>query len=321
MKIYWSDREGKSPPLRATFHTQSFSAKEGNTFKAEFVELPDPISIRVVKKTYFPTYKNWEKGVEKALKLIRNKELEKVVLCRTCTLELEKEPDPFAIASALKQKAEGAFIFCLQSGSESFLGATPERLFLRHGDQIISEAVAGTRRRGQTSEEDQKLQKELLSSKKDLQEINPVQTYLQEVLSPFCLSPPLLTPISIHQTHNVQHLYSLCSGKLKGGVTDEKILSALHPTPALCGSPKQKAYSLIKELEPFERGLYGGVIGWSTPESSEWIVGIRSCLIQGKTATLFSGTGIVEGSDPKKEWDELNQKLKIYKEIFLYNNF
>lgn len=258
----------------------------------------------------------WIAGVEKALALIRRSELEKVVLARTCTLELAEAPDPFALTAALKQKAQGAFVFCVQSDTEAFLGATPERLFVRNQRQILSEAIAGTRRRGKTSSEDTKLGKQLLKSEKDLREFSPVQIYLQNALSPLCVAPPSFTPISIHQTQNVQHLYSRCSGRLKETVTDEEILLHLHPTPALCGTPKNKAYSVIRELEPFERGLYGGAIGWTTPEASEWIVGIRSCLIRGRTATLFSGTGIVEGSDPEEEWDELNQKLKLYEGIF-----
>jgi menaquinone-specific isochorismate synthase len=259
----------------------------------------------------------WIAGVEKALDLIQRKELEKVVLARTCTLELATAPDPFAIAAALKQKAQGAFVFCVQSDTEAFLGATPERLFVRNNREILSEAIAGTRRRGKTASEDENLAAQLLASEKDLREFSPVQTYLHNALSPLCIAPPKFTPISIHQTQNVQHLYSRCSGKLKETATDEEILLNLHPTPALCGTPKNKAYSVIHELEPFERGLYGGAIGWTTPEASEWIVGIRSCFIQGKTATLFSGTGIVEGSDPEEEWDELNQKLKLYEGVFI----
>ena len=259
----------------------------------------------------------WIQGVEKALDLIRRKELEKVVLARTCTLELETAPDPFAIAAALKAKAQGAFVFCVQSENEAFLGATPERLFVRNHREILSEAIAGTRTRGKTKAEDESLGAQLLSSEKDLREFSPVQVYLKNALSPLCIASPTFTPISIHQTQNVQHLYSKCSGKLKAVATDEEILQSLHPTPALCGTPKDKAFSVIRELEPFERGLYGGAIGWSTPEASEWIVGIRSCLIKGKTATLYSGTGIVEGSDPEEEWDELNQKLKLYDGIFI----
>lgn len=313
--LYWADREGNPPHAHCTFHFRPFDSGIDFSFSPEYVALPPPCSFKVLKKTYFPSYKVWKSGVQKALDCIRRKELEKVVLSRICVLELASPPDPFAIAAALKQKAQGAFVFCMQTHSESFLGASPERLFIRKDRKLISEAIAGTRPRGKTLVQDERLRKALLESAKDLREFSPVQTYLQSALSPLCVNPLSFTPISVHQTQNVQHLYSRCSGTLKKAVTDEEILSSLHPTPALCGMPTKKAYSLIQELEPFDRGLFGGAIGWTTPESSEWIVGIRSCLIKGNTATLFSGTGIVEGSDPEEEWEELNQKIKLYDRI------
>lgn len=303
MKVYWSDREGKPAPVGAVFSWRPFDA----------ASLTPPTD-----KGYLPSREKWIEVVEKALALIQRKELDKVVLARLCTLELKNTPDPFAIAAALQKKAQGAFVFCLPLGNETFLGATPERLFARRGRTILSEAVAGTRRRGKTLEEDQQLQRELLASAKDLREFTPVQAHLQNALSPLCVAPPTFSPVTVHQTQNVQHLYSQCTATLKDGVTDEEILAHLHPTPALCGTPKQKAFSLIRELEPFERGLYGGVIGWTTPDASEWVVAIRSCLLRGKTATLFSGTGIVEGSDPEEEWEELNQKLKLYDGILAH---
>ncbi len=271
-----------------------------------------------MKKTFHPTFKAWKADIEKALDLIRRKELEKVVLGRTCVLELQEIPDPFAITAMLKEEAQGAFVFCAQMDTESFLGASPERLFSRKGKKLLSEAIAGTRPRGKHFFQDEKLRHDLLCSLKDLREFSPVQKYLQNALTPLCVSPLTFTPISIHRTRNVQHLYSRCSGVLQEDADDDAILSSLHPTPALCGTPTKKAYSLIQELEPFDRGLFGGAIGWTTPEESEWIVGIRSCLIKGKTATLFSGTGIVEGSDPVEEWEELNQKLKLYDRILAH---
>ncbi|HSX10628.1 MAG TPA: isochorismate synthase [Chlamydiales bacterium] len=318
MKIYWADREGKPAPDACAFHWRPFAAHLTTTSPIEQALLPAPISVKVVKRTYLPTKEKWMANVERALDLIRQKALQKVVLARTCILELSSAPDPFAIAAALKEKAQGAFLFCLQTDAGAFLGATPERLFARKGRQVISEAVAGTRRRGRTLFEDAKLQKELLFSSKDLRELSPVCDHLQNALAPLCTTPLAFTPIAVHQTQNVQHLYSRCSGKLRPAISDEEILTRLHPTPALCGTPRQKAFSTIQELEPFERGLYGGTIGWTTPEASEWIVAIRSCLLTGKSATLFSGTGIVEGSDPEKEWDELNQKLKLYDGILDY---
>jgi menaquinone-specific isochorismate synthase len=281
-------------------------------------KLPPPTcAIPTTSRFLIPEKKEWIQGIEKALKAIKDRELEKVVLARSCTLTFSEPPDPFAIASALQQKAEGAFVFCIEGPTFSFLGATPERLFSRKGTQIESEAVAGTRPRGQHQEEDKALRTVLLSSAKDLRELNPVQMHLKTSLKPFITSPLRFSPLSIHLTQNVQHLYKSCTAQLKENISDEEILDQLHPTPALCGTPKPKALEIISLLEPFQRGLYGGVLGWTKEDQSEWIVGIRSCLLQGNTATLFTGTGIVQGSHPEEEWDELDQKLNLYRGIFL----
>jgi menaquinone-specific isochorismate synthase len=274
---------------------------------AQVRELPAPISLRVLKKTFFPAKENWIKNVETILDLVRQKVVQKVLLARICILQLESAPDPFAIAAALQQKAQNAHIFCLQSGDESFLGATPEQLFTRKGEQINSEALAGTRRRGQTVLEDEKLMQELLGSEKDIREFSFVKEHLAQILP-----NPVFTPTTVRKTQNVQHLYSSCTATLTEPLSDLALIARLHPTPALCGTPQKTALATIAQLEPFERGLYGGVIGWTTPEASDWVVAIRSCLLRGKTAILFSGTGIVKGSDPEAEWDELNQKLKLY---------
>lgn len=310
MRIYWSDREGNPPPPDCAFSWQPFG-KPIQTGPVIFQNsLPPPVFYKVLKRTYLPTQTEWNNKVQNILARIEQNELQKVVLARICTLELDTIPDPFAITAALKQKAQGSFVFCLQSENFSFLGATPERLFARKGEQIHSEALAGTRPL------DPKWTEELLTDPKEQREFHFVQSYLQTTLGPLC-NHLKFAPTSVHKTSHLQHLYSPCSGELKQGTTDAQIIKQLHPTPALCGTPKEKAFHLIHELEPFERGLYTGVMGWHTPTQSEWIVGIRSCLIKGNTVTLFSGTGIVEGSDPQREWEELNQKLKLYDEIFL----
>ncbi len=312
MKTFWSDREGVAPPPHSTFHIRSFDSIEHLSFTPEWVDLPPPKTYQVLKKTFLPSFETWKMGVERALDLIHRKILEKVVLGRLCFLDLSETPDPFAIAASLKQKAQGAFLFCAKLGEESFLGASPERLFCRTEKKILSEAVAGTRPRGKNALQDEAYREELLKSPKEIREFNPVQEHIQKTLSPLCKDALHLSPLSVHQTRNVQHLYRTCSGRLKENILDIDILSSLHPTPALCGSPTQEAKQLIQEIEPFQRGLFGGAIGWSTPDKSEYVVGIRSCFLKGNQAILFSGTGIVEGSDPEEEWEELNQKLKLY---------
>ena len=315
MKIFWAGRGGAPPPAGCAFQTfPLFSSAPVERIDA----LPSASApFKPLSKTYSPTKEAWIRGVEKALIAIQQKKLDKVVLARCATLELDRAPDPFAVAAALQKKAVNAYLFCLQTPERAFLGASPERLFARTGSEIASEAVAGTRKRGATDAEDEQLKKQLLSSPKELLEFFFVQNYLKETLEPLAKEPLTFSPLSIHATQNVQHLYSSCRGFLKPGVSDALLLDRIHPTPALCGAPKSEALRLIREIEPFERGLYGGVIGWHTPDASEYAVAIRSCLIEGKTVRLYSGTGIVEGSDPEREWEELDQKLRLYEGIFL----
>jgi menaquinone-specific isochorismate synthase len=265
------------------------------------------------KPTYTPDQKQWRHQIEQAL----DSSLEKIVLARRCSIECTEEIDPFAVASALEPRAKNACLFCLQTPDFSFVGASPERLFRREGRRIWVEAMAGTRKRGNTPEEDEKFKQELLHSEKDRREIFPIQKFFQETLQPWVDEPVVFQPISIRETSHVQHLYSQGTALLKEKVTDFDLLHLLHPTPALAGFPQKEAKQIIQQLESFSRGFYGGIVGWSTPESSDWIVAIRSCFIEKQKATLFSGTGIVEGSHPDLEWEELDHKLELYRGIFL----
>ncbi len=312
-KIYWRNREGEFPPDGAQFFWRPFQGDLVPLGSCVKTVLPSPIQcITHSPPCFIPEFEAWKRAVLAALG-----QIEKVVLARKCELSLPTAPNPFAITAALEPKAEGACLFCVEMENFSFLGASPERLFVREGRRIETEAVAGTRKRGHSPEEDRRLKEELLGSAKDLREIAPVQAHLTEALWPLVEERVCFSPIVIHETHHVQHLYSRCVAVLKGGISDAELIERLHPTPALAGMPPRRAMEMIAQLEPFSRGLYGGVLGWQTAERSEWVVAIRCCLLEKKRATLFSGTGIVEGSEPDAEWEELNQKLRLYEGIFL----
>lgn len=318
MKVYWTDREGKSPPPSVLFSWCPFTSDAPCTFSASRVDqLPPPTQpIQVLKRTLSPAYPLWKSHLLSCLEMMEKEQLQKIVLARSCELELAEPPDPFALTAALKQKAKGAFVFCFQWEDKAFLGASPERLFARNGRVLETEAVAGTCARDPHGPTDLLRQQHLLQSDKERREISFVIDYLQETLAPFCQEPFTFSPLQIHSTHHLHHLYSQAKGLLLPTVTDEEILAHIHPTPALCGVPKKKALSLIQSLEPFKRNLYGGALGWKTEQASEWIVGIRSCFLEGNRATLYTGTGIVKGSSPQLEWEELNTKLRLYQSIF-----
>ncbi|HSX37256.1 MAG TPA: isochorismate synthase [Chlamydiales bacterium] len=259
----------------------------------------------MIRRTFLPTKEEWIANVQKAL----SKNIEKVVLARCEILDLSESPDPFALTAQLKKKAFGSYVFCFSDEITSFLGATPERLFKKEQNILYSEAMAGTRPAAA-------LKQELLSSPKDLRELRPIQIFLTHSLSPICAQAPVFSPITIHATQNVQHLYSQCRAMLLPNIEDQEILDRIHPTPALCGTPSDQACDLIRQLEPFERGLYGGALGWRWENTSEWIVGIRSCLIRKNKAYLYAGAGIVDGSKAEEEWEELNQKSKVFESLF-----
>ncbi len=176
---------------------------------------------------------------------------------------------------------------------------------------MATHALAGTRKRGASSEEDERLRKELLTSDKEKREFQFVRQFLKEQLSSLC-DDFEEHPVQIAQNSTLQHLVCNFSGKLKSSISDREIFHALHPTPAVGGTPRKKALDLISQLEDFERGWYASPIGWMSREKAEFAVGIRSALIRKNEMHLFSGTGIVKGSTPEEEWAELEAKINLF---------
>ncbi|MCK5033282.1 MAG: chorismate-binding protein, partial [Calditrichia bacterium] len=115
--------------------------------------------------------------------------------------------------------------------------------------------------------------------------------------------------ISVIKLRRLQHLYSKFHGKLKDETSDIEILSALHPTPAVGGVPGKEALEHIQSMEPFHRGWYAAPVGWIGYNSAEFAVAIRSGLVNGKNLALYSGGGIVDGSDVNSEWQEIENKI------------
>lgn len=309
MHVFWS----KPFPPNARFSTHPLLLFSPPQKFISQISSFHPISIR--NRHFLPDKKNWISMVEKALEQIDKGHLEKVVLARTAVYECVDPPDPFSLAAQLP--SFGATTFCFSQGDRAFLGATPELLFSRQNNRIETAAMAGTRKRGKTLHTDQKLEKELLSSSKDLHEWSFIPRHFQNTLAPLCTEPLSFSPICVYKTPTVQHLYSRCRAILKTPLSDAELLHRLHPTPALCGTPTAAARELLCELEPFDRGLYGGAIGWSTPEASEYHVAIRCCFIEKTTIHLYTAAGIVAGSNPHAEWEELNQKLRLFEGLFV----
>jgi menaquinone-specific isochorismate synthase len=268
-------------------------------------------------RTDLPDQANWHQNVSQAVHLINTSSLNKIVLARKTTLKLSHAPNPIDLLIHLKRGSTGSFDFCFQVAPHlAFLGSTPELLYRRNGQTIASEAIAGTRPKGKNAQEERIFFEELINSTKDQQEHQVVVDSILATLQCLCHKVEILKKAEVLKLSLVQHLYSQFTGQLNPTSQDEDILMALHPTPSVLGAPKPQAFQDLVWLEPYTRGWYAGPIGWVGRNEAMFMVGIRSGLLNGKEISLFSGAGIVGGSDPAKEWDEIDNKLQQFLRIF-----
>lgn len=263
-----------------------------------------------------PTAEGWRHAVERALHSIRAGEVEKVVLARRSCFDFETPVDAFTLLRRIQQDAGRCYQFCGgHSSGVAFIGASPERLYLRRGRRVESEAVAGTRPRGATPADDNRLAQDLAGHAKDREEHRLVVASIRAALAG--LSVELQEPAEprVLKLARLQHLYTRIEAELKPGVGDAELLAALHPTPAVGGFPPGPALDLLGRLEPFDRGWYTGPIGWLGRDGAEFAVALRCGLVAGPRLCLFSGAGIVEGSKPDVEWDEIEAKIGSFLSI------
>ncbi len=265
-----------------------------------------------------PDAAGWRANVEWALRAFAAEGLDKVVFAREAAFDFAEPLDPVLLLKTLKAGTPGCFHFCFQpEDAVAFVGASPERLFRRQGRVIDSEAVAGTRPRGASATDDARLLEELLESEKDRREHEYVRRSIRERLAPLSEAFHLDPEPSEMKLASGRHLVSRVQATLRGGVTSLDVLHALHPSPAVGGYPRGDALTAIRAREPFDRGWYAGPVGWIGPDAAEFAVGIRSGLVQPRRLSLYSGAGIVTGSVPASEWDEIECKISDFTKVLL----
>ena len=182
----------------------------------------------------------------------------------------------------------------------TFLGASPELLISRLGRRVRSHPLAGTVARSGDPAADAALTGLLLGSAKEREEHRLVVDEVAAALRPVCRALDVPEVPSIVALRNVSHLGTLIEGELEGDeVTALDLVSRLHPTPAVAGSPTAPAVAYLTDVEGFDRGCYAGPVGWMDSRGDgEWAVAVRSAEVRGNTARLFAGVGVVSDSDP-----------------------
>ncbi len=244
-------------------------------------------------------------------------EQKKVVIGRRNARFFSTPFDPAHLFFRLARRSRHAFLFMFDTGlGGTFFGASPELLYRRIGQNFETESLAGTRPRSHDHEKDVSLRQELLESIKDKSEHFLVSEHIEERLREFGATDLFTSKLEIMSLPYVQHLHRRYHGRIQHGLSDDTIISALHPTPAVCGIDSDWAKQFIRDHEGFDRGFYAAPIGYVAKNSAEFAVGIRSALYQASRLFIYAACGIVRGSVPEQEWEELNNKQKNILAIF-----
>ncbi|MFC7328588.1 isochorismate synthase [Marinactinospora rubrisoli] len=258
-----------------------------------------------------PDAAQWRAAVAEAVARIRSGALDKVVLAREVHADAPADIDVRTLLARLSRDYPGCYTFSVAG----MVGATPELLIRREGDDVTSLVLAGTRPRGATDEEDARLAADLTRSAKDVEEHRYAVDSLRATLTPLCSAIDVPDRPELLRLANVQHLASPVRGRLRPDVSTLDVVAAMHPTAAVGGTPTSTAVRVIRELEGTDRGRYAGPVGWLDARGNgEWGIALRCAEITGSRARLFAGCGIVAGSDPDAELAEADSKFRVMRD-------
>ena len=247
--------------------------------------------------------------VTRVIEAIRRGEAEKVVLATSRTVSPAPDLDPLHVLARLEQAQPGCFHYMIAPRPGlAFVGASPERLVRVHGDRLATTALAGSARRHADPAIDGQLGADLLASPKDRAEHALVVNAISTALSDYSVELP--SEPRLRRLATIQHLETPVSARLPGQGDVLAEAARLHPTPALGGTPREAALSLIRAHEGIERGWYGGAVGWIDGRGNgDLTVAIRCLLLRDGATTAFAGAGLVATSDPDAEVGEIMLKL------------
>ncbi|ADV65845.1 isochorismate synthase [Deinococcus maricopensis] len=260
-----------------------------------------------------PTPDAYEAQVQAARRACQDGTLRKVVLARTLHVTLDDVIDRAAVLRHLAQRNPDGYTFALRTGPDThLLGASPELLLTRHGQQVHLHPMAGTCARAHDPAEDAERAHALARSAKDLHEHALVVDAIRSALTPLCAELHVPEQPRVVPTATLWHLATRITGTLRDPRTSAlDLVRRLHPTPAVCGVPHDAARAFIRRTEPFERDLFTGAVGWMDADGDgEWAVTIRCADVRGREARLYAGAGIVGASDPAAERRETAAKFR-----------
>ena len=271
---------------------------------------PHPTAAAEIRGARTPG--EFEATVRAATDRIGAGRFEKIVLAREVIVRAPAAHDPAALFGALREQFPACFCFCVGTPEAAFVGSSPVLLVRRSGAGISTVALAGSTRRSSDPAVDDHLGEQLLRSDKDRREHAIVAARITRALRRMAVWVEAAPEPSIVKIANIQHLATPVIAQLADPRSAIELVGMLHPTPAVGAEPwSPAAAAAIAELERMDRGWYAAPVGWmDATEDGEFCVGLRSGVLRDRDAHLFSGVGVVAGSDPAAELAETEVKLE-----------
>lgn len=249
--------------------------------------------------------------VQTAKQYIERGEAAQIVLSQRMVATFEE--DPFSFYRELRTRNPSPYMFYIDFTDYFILGASPESLVQTNGRNVVTNPIAGTRRRGKSEAEDKVLENDLLQDKKELTEHEMLVELSKRDLEKVCELQSIHIPVlkDVVKYEHVMHIVSEVHGTLREDKSSFDALIACLPAGTVSGLPKERAMQIINELETEKRGVYAGGIGYiSFNHDINLAIAIRSLIVKDGKAYLQTGAGIIDESIPEKEYEETLQKAK-----------
>lgn len=263
------------------------------------------------------SFEDWQRVMEIGLGRIQSHRIDKLVPSRRVYLKTE---EPFSSKDVLVNLIDGdarGCVFMYRYGDVFFCGCTPELLVRKQGTAVESMCLAGTTSRGANETERKQRAEALLHDDKNRREHEFVVRFMRDVFGRNCFNVDIPETPSIKALRHVQHLCTPVAAQVMEGRSLLSLASQLHPTPALSGTPVGEAMMTLREAESYNRGFFGGAVGYvDGAGDGEFSVAIRSGVFDGEAGWLYAGCGIVDGSNARDEFDEIDLKLQTILSAF-----
>lgn len=265
------------------------------------------LRLNLTGEQHWPEKAGWIDLIKLATQTIAGEDLDKVVLARATDLQFSQSVNAAAVmASSRRLNLNCYHFFMAFSADTAFLGSSPERLYRRRDTALRTEALAGTVANHPEDHRAWQLGDWLMKDDKNQREnmlvVEDIYQRLQGCTQTLDVLPP-----QVLRLRKVQHLRR-CIWTELNQADDMLCLMQLQPTAAVAGIPRELAREFIQQNEPFEREWYAGSAGYLSLRQSEFCVSLRSAKISANVVRLYAGAGIVRGSDPEQEWQEIDNK-------------